>query len=311
MSAAIRLLVSCLSFGLVTTQSIASTRVGIFAIIDEVAFEPSEYEPERALISGTFVVPVPISSGLHQPPSRGYLYFSLNEDAPNSTRADWEALQEAAGTARVVGFGEYWMSCANTRSALLPDRASDANCSFEVSVHTDSNTATPVPYPTPSVEGVVTDFADDTCARFGKPSVQIAFHLREAYSPGVIQEEPPVCPEQIGLVSSSRLDSVFVTQERDPIWADSTEAYLLRRLAEAPRLELSELGVECRDTICHIRLVFPTREYQDATGNRLAADALNELPVFAPGAKIVPPSEEPTMDYYFQRRRVPSSETTQ
>jgi hypothetical protein len=57
-------------------------------------------------------------------------------------------------------------------------------------------------------------------------------------------------------------------------------------------------------------LVFPTREYQDATGNSLAADALNELPVFAPGGKIIPPGGEPTMDYYFQRRRVPFSEAT-
>jgi hypothetical protein len=310
MNAAVRLPVLCIGLGLLATQSIASTRVGIYAIIDDVAFEPSDFEPERALISGVFIVPVPISSGLHRPPSRGYLYFSINHDAPNSTRADWRALRETAGTSRVVGFGQYWMSCANARSALLPNLPADANCSLEVRVYTDPTTAIPEPYPTPNVEGVITEFDDDTCARFGKPSVQIAFDLREAHSPGIVQDEPRVCAQQIGLVSSSSLDSAFVAQTRDPEWAEATETYVLQRLAEAPGLELSDLRVECRDTLCHIRLVFPTREYQDATGNSLAADALNELPVFAPGGKIIPPGGEPTMDYYFQRRRVPFSEAT-
>jgi len=313
MRVAIVLVVLCLGFGLFTRQSIASTRVGIYAIIDEVTLEPSDYEPEKALISGVFVVPEPISSGLHRPPLRGYLYFSLNHDAPNSTRADWEALREAAGTGRVVGFGQYWMSCANTRLAHpgLPELPPHANCSLEVRVHSDPSLATPEPYPAPSVEGVITEFNDDTCARFGEPSVRIAFALRAAHSPGIVQDEPPVCAQQIGLISSSSLDSAFVTQTRDPDWAEAIETQLLRRLAEVPDLELSGLGVECRDTICHIHLVFPTKEYQEATGNRLAANALNELPVFAPGGKIIPPEDEPTMDYYFQRRRAPSSESTQ
>ena len=70
MSVALRLLALCAGLGLLTTQSTASTRVGIYAIIDEVAFEPSDLEAE-IWISGVFVVPQPISSGLHQRPSRG------------------------------------------------------------------------------------------------------------------------------------------------------------------------------------------------------------------------------------------------
>lgn len=309
---ALLLVVLCLGFGLSPTQSKASTRVGIYAIIDSVTLEPSDYEPERALISGVFVVPVPVSSGLHQSPLRGYLYFSLNHDAPNSTRADWEALRQAAGTGQVVGFGRYWTSCANTRLAhtRLPELPADANCSLEVRVYTDPSTATPEPYPAPGVEGVITEFDDDTCARFGEPSVRIAFDLRAAQSPGIVQAEPPACAQNVGLISPSSLDSAFVTQTRDPEWAEAIETQILRRLAEAPDLELSDLGVECRRTICHIHLVFPTRAYQEATGNRLAADALNELPVFAPGGKIMPSTGEPTIDYYFQRRRAPSSEST-
>lgn len=291
--------------GLLPTPAMTSTRVGVYAIIDDVTFEPSDFEPERVRISGMFVVPQPISSGLHQLPSRGHLYFSLNHDAESTTRWDWEALKKAAGTGQVVGFGRYWMPCSNLRSIRLPKLSEDANCSLEVNVHTDASTATPEPYPVPSLEGVVTDFDDDLCARFGKPSVLIVYELREAYSPGIVQDEPPVCPGSVGLISNSRLDSAFDTQTRDSEWADDAEALILGRLTGAPGLTLSGLDVECRDTICHISLVFPSREYQEAEGNRLAADALNELPDFAEGGKIIPPRNEPTMDYYLQRRKAP------
>ena len=103
---------------------------------------------------------------------------------------------------------------------------------------------------------------------------------------------------------------MFATQIREPEWAEDTETLILGRLARMPGLKLSDLGVECRDTICHIHLVFPTKEYQEATGNRLAADALDALPEFARGGKIIPPEGEPTMDYYLQRRRAPAIQTS-
>jgi hypothetical protein len=68
--------------------------------------------------------------------------------------------------------------------------------------------------------------------------------------------------------------------------------------------------VECRNTICHVRLVFPNREYQEAVGDRLAANALSELPGFAQGAKIIPPRDAPTIDYYVQRRKPSSTQTS-
>lgn len=304
MTTTVRWLALSLGLGLLATQAVASTTVGIYAIVDEVAFEPSDFEPERVWISGVFVVPQPLSSGLHRPPLRGHLYFSLNPDAPRATRGDWDALQAVAGTGQVAGFGEYWMPCSKTRSEGFSNLPADANCSFEATVLSDRSAAVSEPYPAPSSAGVVTTFdaPDDVCPRFGRPSVQIIVDLREAHSPGVVQREPPVCAERIGLVSSSSLDSAFVTQTRDAEWAQATESLILRRLAQAPGLELAELGVECRDTICHIRLAFPSREYQEIAGNRLAADALNELPGFAPGGKILPPRDAPTVDYYLQRR---------
>src|SRR6186713_309243 len=83
---------------------------GIYAIVDTVMLEPSGGAPERIRITGTFVVPQPVSSGLHQSPQRGYLYFSLPPERQEAIRKDWSDLAKAAGTGRVVGFAEYWVS---------------------------------------------------------------------------------------------------------------------------------------------------------------------------------------------------------
>jgi hypothetical protein len=299
-----------LALVLASTPSFASTRVAIYAIVDDIAFEPSDFEAERAFISGTFVVPVPVSSGLHQPPARGHLYFSLDAANAGRTRADWQALRAAAGTGQVVGFGQYWMPCSSSPSlaALSPPLrgAATSNCSFDAVVDaTDRTRAMPRPYPRPSDEGVVTvfDHSDDLCPRFGKPSVQIVAELREAHSPGSVHEEPPPCTEWIGLLASADLAKAFTLQQRDRDWAEATEALILKRLADANGLQLSDLDVRCRDTVCRIHLAFPSPEYQEATGNRLAADALADLPGFAPGGKIDPHDDAPTIDYYFQRRK--------
>jgi hypothetical protein len=312
-STSIRLLALCFALAVWAAPCAASTRVGVYALIDDVTFEPSDIDPERIVISGTFVVPF-FSSGQHGRPSRGLLYFSVNPDSPGLTRTDWRALRKAAGTGEVVGFGEYWMPCSRTHLTRPPGGwPADANCSLEVTVHDDLTKATAEPYPAPSSEGVVTvfDHEDDLCPRFGRPSVHIVAEILAMHAPGGVRSEPPVCKERIGLLASSDLERTFPTQVRDAEWADAAEALLLRRLTQAQGLRLSELGVECRDTICHIRLAFPSREYQQATGNRLAADALNELPGFAGGSEIVPSDTGATIDYYYQRRKPPAATTAQ
>jgi hypothetical protein len=310
MNGAIRWPVVFLGLALAGAPAVASTRVAIYAIIDDIVFEPSDLEPERVWISGVFVAPQPVSSGLHQPLARGHLYFSLNAANPAGTRADWEALRAAAGTGQVVGFGQYWMPCSSSpsRAALGPPfpGASYSNCSFDTVVHTTDRTrALPGPYPTPSEEGVVKvfDHGDDLCPRFGRPSVEIIADLREAHSPGSVHDDPPVCDAWTGLIPSSDLASAFRIQVRDEPWADETESLLLKRIADAPDLKLSALRVECRETICRIHLAFPTAEYQESEGNQLAANALWGLPQFAEGGKIVGPRDAPTMDYYIQRRK--------
>ena len=136
LNTSVRLFALCLGFALWATPSAASTRVGIYAIIDEVTFEPPDREPDRVWISGTFVVPSPISSGDHGAPTHGHLYFSLNPNAREVTRNEWAVLGKAAGTGEVVGFGEYWMSCAriHVTDSRLRGLPPEANCSFEVAM---------------------------------------------------------------------------------------------------------------------------------------------------------------------------------
>jgi hypothetical protein len=241
-----------LGLALASTPSFASTTVAIYAIVD----------------------------GLHQPPTRGHLYFSLNPGEAASSRKEWEALREAAGTGQVVGFGQYWMPCGSSATATgLSNRERGANCSFEAVVHTTDRTlATPGPYPAPGSEGVVTVFddSDDLCPRFGKPSVQIVAELREAHSPGSVRGEPPPCPEWIGLLASYDLDKAFRLQARDGGWADAAEALILKRFADVEGLRLASLSVQCRDTVCRIHVAFPSAEYEETTGNLLAGNALRE-----------------------------------
>ena len=42
--------------------------IGIYAIVDKLALEPDDANPKRIRMWGTFIVPVPRSSGAHQTP---------------------------------------------------------------------------------------------------------------------------------------------------------------------------------------------------------------------------------------------------
>jgi hypothetical protein len=119
--------------------------IGIYAVIDQVTFEPVGGSPNLVRISGVFVVPVPMSSGDYGPPQRGYLYFRIRPGMEDVTRREWNALQAVAGTGRVVGFGYYWM-----HDPIYSNR------SLEVRVHPDDNAvASPDLYPRPGPWGIV------------------------------------------------------------------------------------------------------------------------------------------------------------
>src|SRR5436190_2379016 len=91
-------------------ELIASGPVGIYAIIENVIFEPSEEAPERIQIWGAFAV---VDGGLTRPgatskPLRGYLYFKLPDGSARSVaKMEWADLKAVAGTEQAIGFGNW------------------------------------------------------------------------------------------------------------------------------------------------------------------------------------------------------------
>jgi hypothetical protein len=151
-----------------------SSKPAIYAIVDSVTFEPSREAPERIRIAGTFMVPRPVSAGLHLPPQQGFLYFSMDHGREPAITREWSALAAAAGTNTVVGFGEYWDARSGTNTALT------------VVVHSaDADVATPEPYPVSHYAGVLNAFdrPQDAHPRFGKPSAELIAELRDAHRP--------------------------------------------------------------------------------------------------------------------------------
>jgi len=126
-----------------------SATVGIYAIIDHVAFEPTGSLPNFLRISGVFVVPVRLSSGSYQMPQKGYLYFRIAPGTEQATRKDWSALSILAGSGKVVAFGQYWVPNPD-------DPQGNPHHSLEVKVHAEGDSATPDVYPIPHPGGVMT-----------------------------------------------------------------------------------------------------------------------------------------------------------
>jgi hypothetical protein len=126
-----------------------SATVGIYAIIDQLVFEPTGGLPNFARISGVFVVPVRMSSGSYQRPQKGYLYFRIAPGTEQATRKDWSALSILAGSGKVVAFGQYWLPNPD-------DSQGNPHHSLEVRVNAEGDSATPDIYPLAHPRGVMT-----------------------------------------------------------------------------------------------------------------------------------------------------------
>jgi hypothetical protein len=158
---------------------------GIYAVVDAVGFEPSDGRPERIRISGTFVIAGRVYGGTHLAPQRGQLYFSMVPEREVAVRKDWSDLAAAAGTGRVVGFTEYWVSRPMGPGDLPYDRGvrgGTMNSEVVVSIHKAGDLANPEPYPLPHELGVLQSFdrPEDSRPRFGPASAEIIAALREA-----------------------------------------------------------------------------------------------------------------------------------
>ena len=83
----------------------ASDPIGVYALIDRVAIEPSESAPERIALFGTFAVALEERGDAYAPPQTGWMYFTLPSDRQNLARQEWNDLREMAGKGQVVAFG--------------------------------------------------------------------------------------------------------------------------------------------------------------------------------------------------------------
>ena len=78
----------------------ASGPIGVFALVDKVAFEPNSGKPERIRISGVFIAAeeTPDNSTVYSAAQRGYLYLALPKSDEELARREWEDLKSVAGT---------------------------------------------------------------------------------------------------------------------------------------------------------------------------------------------------------------------
>jgi len=101
--------VMCLGIGY------ASGPIGVYALVEKVAFEPSADRPDRIRITGVFITAEEGSSGAYSAPQRGYLYLALPHGVEEMSRREWEDLKSIAGSRQVVGLGSVWMGRAKVR----------------------------------------------------------------------------------------------------------------------------------------------------------------------------------------------------
>jgi hypothetical protein len=93
----------------------ASGPIGVYALVDKVAFEPSADKPERIRISGVFITAEEGSSGVYSAPQPGYLYFALPRGNDALALREWADLKSIAGSRQVVGLGSVWSGKAPMR----------------------------------------------------------------------------------------------------------------------------------------------------------------------------------------------------
>jgi hypothetical protein len=92
-----------------------SDRVGAYAVIERVVFEPSANNPARIQIWGAFALANRQDTSLYGPVERGYLYFRAESPKELATK-EWNDLKALAGTKRIVAFGTRFGTSTRLRS---------------------------------------------------------------------------------------------------------------------------------------------------------------------------------------------------
>ena len=101
----------------------ASGPIGVFALVEKVAFEPNADQPERVRITGIFITADDGQAGVYSAPQRGYLYLTLARGNEPLARREWEDLKSIAGSRQVVGFGAVWTGSAQVRVRKADEEA--------------------------------------------------------------------------------------------------------------------------------------------------------------------------------------------
>ena len=151
--------------------------IGIYALIDDVTFEPIHARPERVRICGVFVVPSRMSSGEYEAPRPGCLSFSIPAGRESQSQREWKELKEEAGTGHVVGFGRYWRRNPN-------DPAPNGYRSLEVNVYDKTEAREIESYPIPRAEGIAREGdKHEQDSDFNKIAAQLKNAARSLVSP--------------------------------------------------------------------------------------------------------------------------------
>lgn len=79
--------------------------IGIYAIIEQVVFEPPTGTPARVQVWGAFALAEP-AHNFYAPPKRGYMYFTCPPDQRARCDADWADFRWHAGSGKAIGFGD-------------------------------------------------------------------------------------------------------------------------------------------------------------------------------------------------------------
>ena len=103
----------------------ASDRVGIYAVIDKVIFEPNAEHPERVQLWGAFAVAKRNDRDFYEPVSSGYLYFKLPSEQ-RLARAEWNDLKSLAGTKRITAFSARFGQSVRLRPATEKPQSPDS-----------------------------------------------------------------------------------------------------------------------------------------------------------------------------------------
>ena len=93
----------------------ASDRVGVYAVIDKVIFEPATGTPDRVQLWGAFAVAKRGDANYYDAVQRGYLYFTLG-DSRDLARREWNDLKALADGKNIVAFSSRFGQSLRLRS---------------------------------------------------------------------------------------------------------------------------------------------------------------------------------------------------